>query len=120
MNYRFYAKKLGEKWYLDIKHSDPLDIALNEKICKVFNKLDKLQTGCLEISLFESYSFVPDNAIYIKDEDILKYFTTEDCFDIRFIVYDKEFSISSNLYYLIECQFNTNFHKTLYTIEVRN
>ena len=120
MDYRLYAKKLGSNWYLDVEHLDPVDIALNEKICKVFNILDKSKTGCLEIVLLESYSFVPENAIYVNDEDILRYFTTDDNFDIRFIVYDKEFSISSNLYYLLEYQFNTNFHKTLYTIEIRN
>ena len=120
MNYRFYAKKLGDNWYLDIKHSDPMNIAFNEKVNKVFDLIDKSQTGCLEIYLFESYSFVPDNAIYVNDEDILRYFTTEDNFDIRFIVYDKEFTISSDMYHLLECQYNTNFHKTLYTIEIRN
>ena len=120
MNYRFYAKKLGDNWYLDVRHTDPVDIQLNEKISKVFNVLDKSKSGCLEILLFESYSFVPDNSVYINEEDILRYFTTEDEFNIRFIVFDKEFSISSNLYYLLECQYNTNFHKTLYTIEIRN
>lgn len=120
MNYRFYAKKLGDYWYLDIKHTDPFDITFSEKVNKVFNVLDKSQSRTLEILLFESYSFIPDNALYINDEDILKYFTTEDDFDIRFIVYDKEFTISSNMYHLLECQYNTNFHKTLYTIEIRN
>ena len=120
MNYRFYAKKLGNNWYLDINHTDPIDIAFNEKINKVFNILDTSQNGCLEITLYESYSFVPDNAIFINDEDVLRYFTTNDNFDMRFIVYDKEFTISSNMYHLIECQYNTNFHKTLYTVEIRN
>lgn len=120
MNYRFNAKKLGDNWYLDVKHLYPSDIALDTKICRFFNVLDKNNSGTLEILLLESYSFVPENAIYINDEDLLRYFTTDDDFDIHFIVYDREFIISSTLYNLLEYQYNPNFHKTLYTIEIYN
>ena len=120
MNYRFYAKKLGDNWYLDIKHIDAEDIAFNRKINLMLNLFDVDKTGYLEIDLSESWTYVPDNAIYIYDDDLLRYFTTDDTFDVRFIVRDIELSISSDMYSLIESQYNPNFHKTLYTIEIRN
>ena len=44
MNYRFKAKKLGSNWYLDVEHMDPIDILLNEKISRVFDKIDKIDS----------------------------------------------------------------------------
>ena len=120
MNCRIKAKKLGNKWYLDINHLDPIDIAFDDKICKVFTLYDTYNIGELEIELTETYSIVYNNTIFINDKDLLRYFTTSDDFDIRFTVRDHEFSISSNMYNLIESCFNPNFHKTYYTIEIHN
>ena len=120
MNYRFKAKRLGNLWYLDINHLDPVDIAFNEKICKLFNLYDKYNNGELELKLDEVYSIVYPNTVFFNDDDLLRYFTTADDFDIQFVTMDHCFSISSNMYNLIESQFNCNFHKTYYTIEILN
>lgn len=120
MNYRIKVKKLGNKWYLDIDHLDPRHIEFNEKLCRVFNIYDIFNQGQLDIYLIETYNIVYDNTVFINDEDLLRYFTTSDAFDIRFIVKDHEFSISSDMYDLLECQYNPNFHKTYYNIEIHN
>lgn len=120
MDYRIKAKRLGNKWYADLDHLDPEDIAFNDKLCKVFDLYDTYKRGELEIELNEVYSIVYDNTIFINDDDLLKYFTTSDSLEIRFMVRDHEFSISDDMYSLIERQYNTNFHKTYYIIEIRN
>lgn len=120
MNYTIKAKKLGRNWYLDVDHIDPSDILLNNKISKVFNLIDKNSSGELTIVLNECYSIIEPNTIFINDDDLLNYFTTTDDINIRFYINDHEFYISDCLYNLLECQFNPNFHKTVYTIEILN
>ena len=75
-------------------------------LCDIYNEHE------LEIALIESSGFIMDNNMFINDEDLLKYFTTDENFEIRFLVKDHEFSISSDMYDLLEYQFNPNFHKT--------
>lgn len=118
MDYKFTVKQLGNKWYLDMDHLDSKEISFNEKINKVFNLYDKLKTGQLTIELVEMYSIMDENTIFINDEDLFRYWTTSDDFDIHFIVRDIEFSISSDMYESIEYNFNPNFHKTIYRIEI--
>ena len=120
MNYTFKTKRLGNNWYLDIDHEDPNSILLNEKISKTLTMIDKFNRGELTIELSESYSIIRPNTIFINDDDLLNYFTVADNMDIRFYVNDHEFSISDELYTLLEYQFNPNFHKTVYTIEIFN
>lgn len=120
MDYRFNIKKLGSHWYLDINHDNPIDLCFDEKIEKTLSKLDKNNSGLLVLLLSESYSIVYPNTIFINDEDILRYFTTDDYFDIRFCVGDHEYCITSALYNLLESYYNINFHKTVYTIDIFN
>ena len=118
MNYTIIIKKLGNRWYLDINHLDPSDILFNDKLCKVFNLFDKNNNGKLYIHLIEEYSIIYQNTIFINDEDLLRYFTTMDSFDVRFMISDHEFSISAEMYNVLECELNLNFHKTCYRIEI--
>lgn len=114
------VKKLGHNWYLDINHDDSEDIRFNNKISKTLSLLDKDQNGQLEFELTEAYSIIYKNAIFINESDIFKYFTTDDYLEIRFIINDHEYSISSDMYYLLESQFNFNFHNFIYTLEIHN
>jgi len=118
MNYKFTAKKLGQHWYLDINHDSPLDISLDEKIEKYFSLITNKDS--LSFVLYEIHSIVDDNTIFFDEEDIVRYLTTNDYFTIRFWIRDHEFNISSDMYYLLEGQYNMNFHKNMYTIEICN
>jgi len=118
MNYRFTVKKLGDNWYLDIKHDSPFDILLDSKIGHCLSRIDKSKSGQLRFTLYEIHSIIDDNTIYMEEEDIVRYLTTNDDFDIHFWILDHEFSISSDLYSLLEDQYNLNLHKTMYTIEI--
>ena len=88
MNYRFTAKKLGQHWYLDINHNSLFDISFCEKIEKDFYRFNCSE---IEIKLYEVFSIVEENTIYLNEFDINRYFTTDDDFDIRFTVRDHEF-----------------------------
>lgn len=116
MNYQLTAKRLGHNWYLDVDHLDPYDIKFNDKICKVFNLFNCDQ---LVLELKEVYTIVDNNTIFLNDEDLLKYFTTPDSFEMRFLIRDHEFSISTEMFNVIEYYYNPNFHKTCYTLEIR-
>ena len=120
MDYTIVVKKLGNRWYLDVDHENPLDIAFNDKLCRVFNLYDKYNQGQLYIVLVEEYSLIYYNTLFVNDEDVLRYFTTSDDFDMRFIVRDHEFTIPVSMYHIIEMEFNPNFHKTCYRLEIRD
>lgn len=120
MDYKIRIKKLGEHWYPDIEHNDPYDLSLNDKIDKFLNFFDKNNSGELEVCLIETYTFVDDNTIIFNDDDIRRYLTTTDEFNLRFYVADREFEISSNLFNLLEYHYNPNFHKICYKIEISN
>lgn len=118
MNFIIKAKRLGDNWYLDLDHLDPNDIRLNRRESKVLSMIDKYNRGELYIALNEEYSIVNPDTIFLEDSDLLRYFTTSDSFNMRFYINDHEFSISTETYSLIELEFNPNFHKTLYKIEI--
>lgn len=120
MNYNIKLKKLGNHWYVDLIHQDPSQITLNERIERFLNFIDKEKTGELSVVLQENYSLVYSNSLFINEDDLLRYFTTSDDLEMRFLVGDREFQISSDLYYLIEEQYNPNFHKYLYSLEICN
>ena len=78
-----------------------------------------LKSGEITVELEElGILFGGINIIYFNEEDIVRYLTTDDNFDIRFVVNEHEFLISSDVYWLLENQFNFNFHKTSYKIHI--
>lgn len=110
-------KKLGNHLYPDINHNDSSEIQLSEKVERVLHKF--LNIDECEIVFFEQSDIVSDFGILqFKEEDIVRYLNTNDDFDMTFYIDDHEFIISSDLYTLLEQQFNFNFHKNLYRIEI--
>jgi len=80
--------------------------------------LDKNNLGELKFLLSEVHTWTNPNSIQFEDEDIWRWINTNDIFPVRMYVGDHEFSISTLLMDLFEEQFNTNFHKTFYSIEL--
>lgn len=115
MNYKLTIKKLGHHWYLDVDHDSPCDLEMDPKIDKILNRTGKSEINFI---LYEIHSIIDDNTIFFEEEDIVRYLTTNDYFSIRFWIRDHEFTINSDLYWLLERQYNMNFHKTMYTIEL--
>lgn len=120
MNIVLKIKKLGNHWYPNIEHEDPIDLVLDRKMEKYFSLLDKNNEGELVFLLSEVHSWLEKNTIQFHDEDIWRWLNTVDTFNLRVYVDDHEFEVCSALLDLFELQFNTNFHKTLYCISLEN
>lgn len=87
---------------------------------KLLTLWDKYNVGELRFELLEAHSLLYENTIQFNENDIWTYLNTPKTFDLRFYINDREFQISSNIIDLLEGQFNTNFHKTLYSINLIN
>lgn len=115
----FKLRLVGPHWYPCINHEVGYIIGFDEKIDKYLDILDTNKFEELNVE-FEEVGVIFDgcNIIYPNEEDIVRYLTTDDDFDLRFVVNGHEFKISSELYWLLENQFNFNFHKTSYRIYI--
>ena len=118
MNVEISIKKLGNHWYPAIMHDDPYDLKLDEKIEEYLSKLDKDATGQLKLQFFEQYSYIDGPILQFDEQDINRYMITDDDFDLNCYIGEHQFVISSRLYFLLEAQFNFNFHETIYRIEL--
>lgn len=116
MNIVIIVKRVGNHWYPDLKHDDPSDLLLPEKMNKLLTLLDKDNVGELHFLLAEVHSWLDSNTIQFQDDDMWRYLNTNDSFDLTVYIGDHDFEISSDLIDLFESQFNTNFYKNLYSI----
>lgn len=115
----FKVKKVGNHWYPDIKHERGYIDGFDKKIDRYLSILDASNSGELTIEFEElGVVFAGINIIYFNESDIVRYLTTNDTFDIRFEINGHEFTIYSDIYWLLEYQFNFNFHKTSYKIHI--
>ena len=87
---------------------------------KVLSVLDKENKGELCFALSEVRSWIDGDVIQFDENDILSWVTTSNVITLKVYIHDIEFEVSSLLLDLFEYQFNTNFHKNLYTLELCN
>ena len=121
----FKLKKLGSYWYPDIEHAPNQIYTFDEKLNKYLNILDindnnEITFDFEQLDDIISYDNMHDipNIIYFNDDDIARYMMTTDDFDLHYMVNSHIFKISSELYCLLEENFNFNFHKEIYSIHV--
>lgn len=96
-----------------------MDISLCHKAERILNYLDTYKEGEVEIALIEEFGVISDHAILQFDEkEITRWFTTNDDFNMNIYVDNHQFSISSDLYSLLEQQYHFNFHENIYRLEV--
>lgn len=118
MNILIKIKRVGNHWYPDLSHEDPMELILDSKMERFCTLLDKEHRGELVFLLSECHSWLENNTIQFEDEDIWKWLNTDANFTIKMYIHDHVFEVSTMLMDLFESQFNTNFHKTLYKIEL--
>lgn len=118
MNFLIKVKKLGNHWYPNLQHDDPIDLILDTKMEKLLDILDKQHNEELHFLLSEVHSWLEPNTIQFKDEDIQKWLNTTATFPITIYIGDHEFEISTLLMDLLEEQFNTKFYGNLYSINL--
>lgn len=115
----FKVKRIGNHWYPCINHDLGYINGFNEKISRFLNRIDVYHNEELTFDLEETVIlFEGENIIDFNESDIVTYITTDDDFDVRFTINDREFTIHSDLYSLLENQFQFDFHKTNYIISI--
>ena len=115
----FKLKKIANHWYPCLNHNGGYLDGFEEKIDKYLDRIDHLKHEELTVVLDEvGVIWEGLDIIYFNESDIVRYLTTDDDFDLRFIVNQHEFKISSSIYWLLEDQFNCNFHKESYEIHI--
>lgn len=119
MNTKITLKKLGNHWYPSINHYDIEEIVLDDKIEKCLSLFDINKSGILYITFTESDWF-SQNTLFFNDEDITRYFITNDDFNLTFFIKNHKFKINSKLYCLLEREFNFSFHVLIYNIHISN
>ena len=106
---RFKIKKIGNHWYPCIKHDFDDCIQLDRKTEKYLNLLDASLGNREEFTIeLEQLGIFYDgiNTICFNEDDMFRYMTTDDDLQIRFVINNHEFSIHSDLYFLLEGQYN--------------
>lgn len=112
-------KKLGNHWYPCLDHNQLSDLSIDPVFERLFNIMDKYKEERMCVYLYEESSIIiNEGLIQFTEEDILRYLTTNDDFIMDLYIEDHKFSISSKLYQLLEQNYNFNFHKYTYRIEV--
>ena len=113
-------KKLGNHWYLDIPHDNPEDLVLDRRIELMLNSLDVWIEGIVtNISLIcQSGLIDSEGLIQFDDNDLLRYFTTNDDFIMALYINGHKLSISSRLYFLIEQRYKLDLHELVYKISI--
>lgn len=111
-------KKLANHWYPIVEHNNANEIQLDERVENILAWLAKDRDE-IEIVFYEQYDIIADLGNFeFDEEDINRYMTTNDAFDMRFYVDGHEFLLSSDLYSLLEQQYEFDFHINLYRIEI--
>ena len=117
--YLIELAKLGNHYYPKLNHDDPNDLKLDPKFDRMLNMINKDDYYSPTIYLYEIQSIMPNEGILkINDEDITRYLTTNDDFNLRVTVNNHQFQLSSKLYTLLEKNLNLDLCKTLYKIEI--
>ncbi len=117
MNASIVLNKLGNHWYPAINHNDVQELVLDPKFEKYLSLIDTNKTGCLVINFSQCHEFI-ENALFFKDEDINRYFITNDSFDLTCFILNHQFKISSKLYCLLEREYDFSFHQFIYKINI--
>lgn len=117
MNTKIKIQKLGNHWYPAINHDDFQEIVLDSKIERYFSLIDVNNIGTLSITI-EKCNNVTDNTLFFRDEDITRYFITNDDFDLTCYITNHPFKINSKLYCLLEREYDFSFHELLYNITI--
>jgi hypothetical protein len=117
MNTSIVLNKLGNHWYPAVNHNDVQELVLDPKFEKYLSLIDTNKTGCLIINFSQCHEFI-ENALFFKDEDINRYFITNDSFDLTCFILNHQFKISSKLYCLLEREYDFSFHQFIYKINI--
>lgn len=111
--------RVGNHWYPQMNHDDPKDLMLDPHLEKVIDHLNKFKFDSFSVYLFEITGVMPENGIVQFDEnDITRYLTTTDDFDLTMFIDNHRYKISNRLFSLLEKNFNLELCKVLYKLDI--
>lgn len=114
----FKLKKIANHWYPCVSHNPGYLVGFNTKIDRYLNSIDLGKFEEFTVEFEELGLEWGINIIYFNDEDITRYLMTDDNFEMRFMINEHDFTISSDLYFLLEDALNFNFHKSTYRLHI--
>ena len=116
---RIDFKQVGNHWYPCLHHQKVNHLRLDQKVERCLSRLDTDKNGLVSIYLNNQCNYINDRGIVqFVEQDISRYFITNDDFLINVYIDDHHFFVSSNLYLLIENEYNLNLHENVYKIEL--
>lgn len=111
-------KKVGNHWYPDIPHLSGADISLSPETDRFLNLFGAIKDSDKFTLYIDEVPWVTneDRIIYVNEEDLTRYYVTDDYFTIRFTIGKHEFGIGVYLYYCLTTELDLNLHTGLYQI----
>lgn len=117
--YEIQLIRIGNHYYPNLNHSNPNDLKLDPKFDRMLNIINQDDLYFPTVRLYEVGDVLPDEGlIKINEDDITRYLTTDDHFDLRVDVNGHRFKLSSGLYTVLEKNLHLDLCKTLYKIEI--
>lgn len=115
----FKVKQVGNHWYPCVQHDLGYINGFDDRISRFLNKIDVFKNGELTFNLEEvGIIFEGENILYFNEADIVKYLMTDEDFEMHVIINNKQFVIHSDLYSILESNFQLDFHKNTYLISI--
>ena len=115
-------KQVGNHFYPCINHDFGYNISLcrnTERWFRIWNKHKVIRPDEVEIEFEEiGIEISGINIIYFYEEDITRYLTTDDYFDMTVWINNHYFVISSDLYSILEQVYQFKFHENIYRVEL--
>mgnify|MGYP003299793459 CR=1 FL=1 len=116
---RIKFKKLANHWYPCLNHNSPLDLSLCEKAERILSYLDKDKREEIELTIIEQGIILDEsNLLQFDEQDITRFFTTDDYFDMKVYINNHVFEIPVTLYMLLEEIYHFDFHENFFKIEI--
>lgn len=111
-------KKIGNHWYPDINHLSGSDISFSPETDRFLNLLGTIKNANEFTFYIDEVAWITDErkVVYVNEEDLTRYYVTDDYFTIRFTIDGREFGIGVYLYYLLSTEYDINLHTGLYQI----
>ncbi len=111
----------SHRWVPDIDSAEIGELALDPRMERFLDHLDKFNDGVLYVYFVEQRDIVlKEGLLQFSEESILRFMTTNDDFQMDIFVEDHAFKLSSILFMRLEQACGFNFCENIYRIEVHS
>lgn len=98
---------------------DAKDLVLPEKFNRYLNYINRENKDTIYVELFEQDAIViKEGLVEFTDEDLTKYFTTAEDFNMTVFINKRKFTISTRLFTLLEENFELGLGQNIFRLVV--